>query len=144
MIKVKIDRINPVNNVDDKDEYVIDETDKDKEETDLERRSRLFPGYEDLHRLQMGITERQKDYSGCKTTEFDKKYKQNKKDNKTSVEIDKKLSCDYKPVKPISKKQIERWKKLSALQKKYQDQPQVKISKSVFDRFMDFLDTQKY
>jgi hypothetical protein len=30
---------------------------KEKKETDLERRSRLFPGYEDLHQLQMGIME---------------------------------------------------------------------------------------
>jgi hypothetical protein len=137
MVKVKIKKTKDLIT-----DEVIDEVDKDGNETDLERRSRLFPGYEDLHQLQMGITERQADYAGCKTVEFDKKYKQNKKDGKTSVEIDKKLSCDYKPVKPISKKQIERWKKLSALQKKYEDQPQVKIARSVFDRFIDWMDSQ--
>ena len=137
MVKVKIKKTKDIIT-----DEMIDEMDKDGKETDLERRSRLFPGYQDLHKLQMGITEEQKDYAGCKTTEFDKKYKHNKKDNKTSVEIDKKLTCDYKPVKPISKKQIERWKKLSALQKKYEEEPQVKIARSVFDRFIDWMDSQ--
>ena len=138
MIKIKI--MGGDTTIKDEDEYVIDEMDKDGNENPNERKARLFPGFDDMRRLSLGIAEDKKDFSNCKQIELDKKYKKNKDTLETEVEIDQKLDCQYTPQKPISKKQVERWKKLSAIQKKYEDQPQVKIAKSVFDRFMDWMD----
>lgn len=82
------------------------------------------------------------DFANCKTVEKDKKYSIDKKTGKQNVEIDNKLECDYiKPVQ-VSPEQVARWSKLADLQKKYQDSPQIKIAKPMFDRFMSWLDSQ--
>jgi hypothetical protein len=122
----------------------IEEVDKDGKLSDRERRARLFPGYDQLKSLSLGIVEQTKDFSNCKTKELDKKYKVDKGTGKRSVELDQKLDCSYvspEPVK-IDPKKIERWKKLAAIQKKYDNSQEVRIAKPMFDRFMSWLDQQ--
>jgi len=123
----------------------LEEIDKDGKLSDRERRSELFPGYDELKKVSMGIVEGSKDFGNCKTKEVDKKYKVSKDSGKKTVELDQKLDCDFIPEKKpmrLDPKKIERWKKLAAIQKQYDDAQQVRIAKPMFDRFMTWLDGQ--
>lgn len=126
----------------------IEEVDKDGNLNDRERRAELFPGYDNLKKLSLGIVEGEdpnKDYVNCRTKEFDKKYTVSKTSGKRGVELSKKFDCDFAPreePKEINPHEVERFQKLAAIQKKYDNAQDIKIAKPVFDRFMAWLDEQ--
>jgi hypothetical protein len=124
----------------------IKEMDKHGNENPNERKARLFPGYNGLRKIAAGIAEEQEDYSNCKTKELDKKYKLDKDSGLQSVELDKKLDCDYIQPQPkiVSPDEAMRWQKLANIQKEYEGYPnKVSIAKPVFDDFMNWLDSKE-
>ena len=84
-----------------------------------------------------------RDYDNCIIKNFDKEYKK-EKDGQIIVKIKRELECDYTPV-PKQQEDTELLKTIDNLEKKYNvkgDNRRVNISKSVFDRYVKWLDAK--
>ena len=94
------------------------------------------------HKQKCSVKAEANDFTNCKTTSRDKKYEVDKKTGKQTVELDSKLECDYVNPPELDKKTLLKWKRLAAIQQKYENEPQVKIAQPIFRKFMNWLDQQ--